>query len=190
MKLHNISHFASVSELKPEIARVLIKNDIEKETIETVATDSYRLVTITYSYSEFPGLDLIPTGLYKPQDFKNLCSVFNKKKTTASERVKECAAFAKLKDETLSAGSYPGYNLLLDKNKSASSHGSISETYTTSYFIDFVKMVNELSYRQGVDMNRRSREGQFYASDCREFTHGVLEFKTNNACVLLMKVNK
>lgn len=180
-KLHNISHFCAASELKPEIARVLIKHDTEKETIETVATDSYRLVTIKYSYSDIHGINLIPTGLYDPKEFKKLCSIVNKKKITKDDQWEACKAFAQTVDKEFHHNSYPGYNLLLEKNDQAKTKMAlISEKYMPEYLCDHIKMVVAVAEGKPV----------FDASQNNQFEHGVLEFKNDSARVLLMKLYK
>lgn len=176
----NISHYCATSDIKPEIARVLVKK--EGEILETVATDSYRLAIIKYHISE-PFIANIEAGLYPPTAFKHLCVVLNKKSADVTEKLQAVKMFNLIKDINTLPENYPDYKRLIETdNVPAGDYAGMRGIYNVEYLLEHLELSSKL-----LPFNKYSH---FNTSDQVETSQGLLKFKIDTAILLLMQVRK
>lgn len=176
----DISHYCAKSDIKPEIACVYIKND--GKCLETVATDSYRLARIVYPFSTKEGamLETIYTGLYDAKAFKVLCTTFNKKKSTVSEKMK-AIQLLQVQQSPFNYKHYPDYNQLIPTSATLQANEGILGKYNAKYLIDHIELLARLKQ----DGTGTISMGDIYDSSKRM---NVYHDKETGNTLLLMQV--
>lgn len=176
-RLHNISQFCSTSDIKPGIACVYIKKDETLKTIETVATDSYRLASIKYKLEDYPELDILLPGLYEARAFKELCSKLNKVLIKLPEKLEAVKIFSRFKTP-LHISEFPEYETLFKQiDRVTEYQEGIRGKFNYKYMVDHIKLCGAL---EGGNFD------QLEFNDMAIKLHGMLEFKTECARVVLM----
>lgn len=183
----DISHYCAKSDINPEISYVYIKNT--GETLECVATDSYRLARIVYKFSEGDNtlLESLPSGLYVPQAFHNLCVTWNKKKATVTDKMnviellKLCTSTLKYKHFTMEQ--YPDYNQLIPTKDIVKSNDGLLGKYNAKYLIDHIELLARLKQ----DDYGSISIGEIYDSSKRM---NVYHDKETGNTLLLMQVTR
>lgn len=183
--LHDISHYCAKSDIKPEIACVLVSKNEGK--LETVATDSYRLARVSYSTNNEAILETIQPGLYHSKAFNLLCKILNAKKSTVEMKMYAVKAFIANKS-SLDPKYYPDFNQLFTKViKPEDITSGITKKYNISYLVDHLKLVAELeediAILDSIDVSKCEEKRLSGSNFC-------LSFHNSKADLLLMMINK
>lgn len=137
MKIIDISNFASKTDIKKEIYGILITT--KKDFVTMVATDSYKLVKISYHISELPFFDLVEDGIYLPKSFSACIKQYNSsKKLIEKHNAVRILIGAK---STIEVDHYPQYEQAIPKE--ISKYG-LSLIYNPIQLFDCLKTIYEI----------------------------------------------
>ena len=175
--MQNITTHLSKSQIKPELCHVYVHTDTTTNQKHAVATDSFRLVCLTFTADKHPILmDYLIDGYYTALQWKTLCKAYNAKKQDIKTFMDTILAVTAQQENSCKDFMYPEYQQIIARTPLTTASG-IQGKYNADYLADFLALIKPQSKFNAIETDKITT------------TDIMLTYKDDTITLLLMKMN-